>query len=329
MNGFIKLHRQLIEWEWYEDVNCRLTFIHCLLVANFKPKKWRGYDIKRGQFISSLGKLSEAIGISKQQLRTVLEKFEKTGEMLSEGQGNNTLFTVLNYDDYQDIKQENKNEATHLQHTSNTPPTHEQHASNTGVTTTKEGKKEKKEEKERSKDIVNVIDVCTFFQSETGKSLKIPNSDSKIKRSDKYKKINARLQEGATVEDCKAVIRLKNNEWKSNNDMKKYIQISTLFARANFEKYMDEILSSSGSTAPKTFSYELPEFKSKNQREAYFRARLQTYRPKLDNRTYNTVYHKRAYGPERDVEGVVHDLEKEKPELLKIKFISDSWLDIQ
>ena len=169
MNGFIKLHRQLIEWEWYEDVNCRLTFIHCLLVANFKPKRWRGHEIKRGQFISSLGKLSEAIGISKQQLRTVLEKFEKTGEMSSKGQGNNTLYTVLNYDDYQEVRQENQDSATHHQHTTNTPVTHDQHTSNTEVTTTKEGKKEKKEEKERSKDIVNVIDVCSFFQSETGK----------------------------------------------------------------------------------------------------------------------------------------------------------------
>ncbi len=80
---------------------------------------------------------------------------------------------------------------------------------------------------------------------------------------------------------------------------------------------------------PKKFSYELPDFVSKNQREAYFRARLATYRPQLDNRTYNTVYHKRAYGPQRDVEGVVYDLEKEKPELLKIKFVADSWQDIR
>ncbi len=146
MNGFIKLHRQLTEWEWYEDVNARLTFIHCLIVANFKPKKWKGHDIKRGQFISSLGKLSTAIGISKQQLRTVLEKFEKTGEMTSEGQGNNTLFTVCNYNDYQDIEKENENAVTRFQHTSNTPVTRFQYASNTQVTTTKEGKKEKNEE---------------------------------------------------------------------------------------------------------------------------------------------------------------------------------------
>ena len=80
---------------------------------------------------------------------------------------------------------------------------------------------------------------------------------------------------------------------------------------------------------PKKFSYELPNFVSKNQREAYFRARLATYRPQLDNRAYNTIYHKLAYGPQRDLEGVVHDLEQEKPELLKIKFVADSWQDIQ
>ena len=329
MNGFIKLHRQLIEWEWYEDVNCRLTFIHCLLVANFKPKRWRGHEIKRGQFISSLGKLSEAIGISKQQLRTVLEKFEKTGEMSSKGQGNNTLYTVLNYDDYQEVRQENQDQATHHQHTSNTQVTHLQHTSNTEVTTTKEGKKEKKEKKERSKDIVNVIDVCSFFQSETGKRLILKDTDAKIKAGNKYKLINARIKEGATIEDCKAVIKFKNKEWRNDSKMKQYIRIQTLFNKRNFDTYLDEVVNSSGSTAPKKFSYTLPNFVSKNQREAYFRARLATYRPQLDNRTYNTVYHKRAYGPQRDVEGVVHDLEREKPELLKIKFVADSWQDIQ
>lgn len=143
MNGFIKLHRQLLDWEWYGDINVRLVFIHCLLKANFKDKRWQGQLIKRGQFISSLGKLSEGIGISKQQLRTALEKLKKTGEMTTKGQGNNTLFIVNKYNDYQDFTHSSEDRQ---QHTPNTPSTHEQHTGNTSITTTEEGKKDKKEE---------------------------------------------------------------------------------------------------------------------------------------------------------------------------------------
>lgn len=47
MSGWIKLHRKLLDWEWYSDTNCRLLFIHCLLKANFEDTKWRGVDIKK------------------------------------------------------------------------------------------------------------------------------------------------------------------------------------------------------------------------------------------------------------------------------------------
>jgi hypothetical protein len=42
MNGYIKLHRKLVDWEWYTDIPTKTLFIHLLLVANHKPNKWRG-----------------------------------------------------------------------------------------------------------------------------------------------------------------------------------------------------------------------------------------------------------------------------------------------
>ena len=59
--GWIKLHRKFLKWEWYDDINTSRFFLHCLFRANHKDKKWRGTMIKRGQFISSLSKL--AIGM--------------------------------------------------------------------------------------------------------------------------------------------------------------------------------------------------------------------------------------------------------------------------
>jgi hypothetical protein len=47
MIGWLKLHRKLLQWEWYPDVNVRLVFIHCLLKANYEDKHWKGKLIKR------------------------------------------------------------------------------------------------------------------------------------------------------------------------------------------------------------------------------------------------------------------------------------------
>ncbi len=47
-NGWIKIHRKILDWEWYSDLNVRVVFLHLLLKANHDDKKWMGMDIKRG-----------------------------------------------------------------------------------------------------------------------------------------------------------------------------------------------------------------------------------------------------------------------------------------
>lgn len=53
------------------------------------------------------------------------------------------------------------------------------------------------------------------------------------------KHINARLNEGFTVDDCKTVIDIKADEWLGNKDMKKYLRPQTLFG-TNFESYLNQ-----------------------------------------------------------------------------------------
>jgi len=56
-SGWIKLHRKLLDWEWYDDVNTTRVFLHLLMVANHKDNNWRGITIKRGQKLTSLSSL--------------------------------------------------------------------------------------------------------------------------------------------------------------------------------------------------------------------------------------------------------------------------------
>ena len=113
MEGYIALHRKILEWEWYDDMNVFRLFMHCLLKANHKDKEWRGNVIKRGSFISSLGKLSQETGLTVKQVRTSLDKLKRTSEMASKGTSQHTVFTIKNYDEYQSGgKQKDKRRAS-------------------------------------------------------------------------------------------------------------------------------------------------------------------------------------------------------------------------
>ena len=36
MEGYIKLYRKFIEWEWHDDPIVVSVFLHCLVLANYK-----------------------------------------------------------------------------------------------------------------------------------------------------------------------------------------------------------------------------------------------------------------------------------------------------
>lgn len=107
--GFIVVYRDILQWEWYTDVNTAHLFIHCILKANHADANWRGIEIKRGSFITSLQKLSTETGLTVKQVRNSLEKLEKTGEVANCSTSKYRIITVKNYDVYQNEgKQEGK-----------------------------------------------------------------------------------------------------------------------------------------------------------------------------------------------------------------------------
>ena len=101
MKGFIKLHRQITEWEWYQDVNTKSVFIHLLLNACYDECRFMGKSVERGQYITSLSRLSRDLNISIRQVRTAFSRLEKTGEIDTQSSNKSTLVTILNYDSYQ------------------------------------------------------------------------------------------------------------------------------------------------------------------------------------------------------------------------------------
>lgn len=100
--GWVSLYRQFTEWEWYDDANTMRLFIHCLLLANYEDKKWRGKLIKRGSFITSQSKLAHSLKLSIKQIRGSLTKLKTTGEVAVQTTPDYSIITVKNYNLYQD-----------------------------------------------------------------------------------------------------------------------------------------------------------------------------------------------------------------------------------
>lgn len=119
-NGWIKLHRKILDWEWFTSPSTLQLFIYLLLRANKEDKKWRGILIKRGQLVTSVATISEETKLSTQQVRTSLNRLKSTNEITSKTTNRFTLVTVCKYESYQlyeEVEQQTKQQA--LQQTKN------------------------------------------------------------------------------------------------------------------------------------------------------------------------------------------------------------------
>lgn len=134
MQGRVKFHRKITEREWYSDANTFRVFFHLITIANHKDWKRQGIDVKRWQTITGRIELAKKLNLSEMQIRTALDKLERTWEISKKTTNRFTLITVLKYCDYNDYDLEDNQQITNKQPTDNQQ-----------ITTNKNDKKEKKE----------------------------------------------------------------------------------------------------------------------------------------------------------------------------------------
>tara|TARA_R110000824_G_scaffold181444_1_gene362240 strand:+ start:3169 stop:3936 length:768 start_codon:yes stop_codon:yes gene_type:complete len=118
-NGWVKMSRGLLEWEWWDDHNVTRLFTYIILRANHSEQKWQGNLIKKGQFITSTKSLSSDTGLTAQQLTTSLSKLIKTGEINKQTTNRFTLITVENYNKYQEKTTPSNKRTINKQQTNN------------------------------------------------------------------------------------------------------------------------------------------------------------------------------------------------------------------
>lgn len=118
MQGWIKLHRKLIENPIFRKPHMLQLLIYCVLKANHDPgKAFWGKDeimVERGQFITGRFELSTALNQPPNTTYARLKRLENGGILYTKSNNKNTLVTVVNYELYQseeskdNIKNNNK-----------------------------------------------------------------------------------------------------------------------------------------------------------------------------------------------------------------------------
>lgn len=239
MQGFIKLHRQITEWEWYSDINVTRVFIHCLLKVNHTDNKWQGKIIKKGSFITSYEKLSIETGLSVQRVRTALNKLKLTNELTCKSTSQYSIITINNWDKFQLDNTQDNNQITN-----------EQQTINKQLTTNKNDKNEKNEKNIISFTQEKKLDpfinpIKTFFVEEYQKVFK------KTPRLSSFE-CNRLIELASNNEDIKELIpiaiqRLKKIDFK---DINYTPSANWLLKSNNFERVMN------GEFEPKKSDYD-------------------------------------------------------------------------
>ena len=129
LNGFVKIHRKLLQWGWYQDNIVKGVFVHILLTANFKDQFWMGRVIKKGQVVIGTQKMADELGFTREQVRRAINKLKSTNEITTETTNKYTIITVVNWNEYQYLDDEDTTNKTTSTST-NEQPTNNQQTTN-------------------------------------------------------------------------------------------------------------------------------------------------------------------------------------------------------
>ena len=90
MNGYIKLHRKIKDWEWYKDPITKAVFLELLLRANYHEGRYEGIELQPGQAIFGRKELADCLGITEQNVRTSIKRLKSTKELTTKSTNNLT-----------------------------------------------------------------------------------------------------------------------------------------------------------------------------------------------------------------------------------------------
>lgn len=202
------------------EQKCVLTTV--LLMANHEPNQWvwdgEKFEVKEGQFITSLRALSEKAGVSVQNVRSALVKLEKAEFLTNESTKTGRLISIVNWSLYQPLKdipnKEVNKEVTKSQQRGNKEPTTNNNDNND----------------KNDKNNIYSVHFQKFWSA----------YPRKVDKKNAYKCYLARLNEGYTEEELLIAAENYAKECKKEKRDTKYIKHATTFLSVNtpFEDYI-------------------------------------------------------------------------------------------
>lgn len=238
--GWIKLHRALLDKTiWINSTPEQKTIlITLLLMANHEPNQWewkgKKYTVKSGEFITSLEKIVAKCGkgITTQNVRSALKRFEKLQFLTNESTKQNRLIKIENWSLYQD-EENQTNKAT------NKEVTNDQQRPNKEVTTNKNDKNDKND-----KNIFNNLSNDKLFVPLIEKWNELPDTISKIstlkKDTQRFKMLSQRINEYGADKVLEAIEQIKRSSFLlGKNDRGWTITFEWFVRPNNFVKVLE------------------------------------------------------------------------------------------
>lgn len=223
--GWIKIHRKLLNWEWYKRPSMVHLFLHLILSANREDGRWQGIDIKRGQLITGRNSLSKNTGISPQSIRTCLINLKSTNEITIKSTNKYSIITINKYEEYQ-LNERDTNQQINQQ-------TNNQSTSNQPATNHKQEEENIRSKEERIKSIgenSDFLDQVIQTYSEEHGDYKVLNRKKEREYAGmilaEYKSNNPNSNEEKTLNDLRIIFNGCINiddKWKKENMCIRYI----------------------------------------------------------------------------------------------------------
>ena len=122
--GYIKLHRSILDWEWYQDTNTKVVFLHLLLNAQWEDSRYHGYVVPKGSLVIGRKKLAEELEITERAVRTALNHLKSTNEVTIKVTNQFSIVTIVNWAKYQgrDDESDQQNDQQNDQRVTNERP---------------------------------------------------------------------------------------------------------------------------------------------------------------------------------------------------------------
>ncbi|HAC1287665.1 TPA_asm: DNA replication protein DnaD [Listeria monocytogenes] len=299
-HGWVKLHRDLKEKPiWRSSTPEQKTILVTLLMmANHKENEWewmgKPFKAKPGEFVTSIKSITAECGkgISSQNVRTALKRFENYGFLTKESTKVNTLINIVNWGVYQ----ESENKPNTL---ANNQLTNDSQTANKQLTTNKNVRT--KECKNNNNSDLNFKD----FWEQNGFGMMLPVELEKLlawvddfagNREIVMKALEVTSEQGANKRNYAYVNKILKN-WESRGfktiadvdaaEKQRQIEIEQKYNKPTYNKYNKPVKEE-----------VLPDWFDKNQQEAHKQPEMTEEEREEKKKAYEEVMRKLGRGDE-------------------------------